>query len=191
MGRITVTEFVSIDGVMEAPGGEAGYAHTNWVGRFPGESHFEFKLQEILEADALLLGRLTYESFAGAWPDGEGEFAEKMNAMPKFVVSRTLRDPGWNNTTVLEGEAVEAITLLKQSFEGEIQVPGSRSLVRLLRLHDLVDSYNLMVFPYVLGSGFRVFDDWSEARELKLLEARAFDRGVVLLRYAASADLRT
>ena len=120
MGRVVVTEFVSLDGVMEAPGGEPGYAHSGWVARFPDVGQFGFKLEEVLAAEAQLLGRITYESFAGAWPgrDDEAGFAAKMNAMPKYVVRSTLRDLAWNNSSVLEGDLTEAVKDLKRRIAG-------------------------------------------------------------------------
>lgn len=182
MGRIVVSEFVSVDGVMEAPGGEPGYRHTGWVARFPDLGQFAYKLEETLAAEALLLGRTTYRSFAGAWPDQEGDFADKMNAMPKYVVSSTLRDPAWDNTTILEGPVAESVARLKAEVQGVLLVAGSHTLVQALRAHDLVDEYRLMVLPIVLGSGMRVFEDSEDAAELELTAARSFG-SVALLTY--------
>lgn len=185
MGRIVVSEFVSIDGVMEAPGGEPGYRHTGWVARFPDLGQFAYKLEETLAAAALLLGRTTYESFAGAWPQQDGPFADKMNAMPKYLVSSTLANPAWHNTTVLRGEMGEvagSVARLKAEVRGDLLVAGSRTLVTALRRHDLVDEYRLMVFPIVLGSGMRLFDDIEVATELDLVAARSFG-SVALLTY--------
>ena len=152
--RIVVTEFVSLDGVMEAPGGE-DFKYPGWSFEFDrGDDGNQFKLDETRQADALLIGRRTYESFAGAWPNREGEFADKFNSMPKFVVSTTLKDPEWNNTTVLDsGDATEQVRKLKEEFDGELQVPGSHRLVQELIEGDLVDQLNLMVFPVILGTG--------------------------------------
>lgn len=186
MGRIVVTEFVSIDGVMEAPGGEPGYAHTGWVALFPTEGgHFSYKLEEILAADALLLGRVTYESFAGAWPerDDEAGFAAKMNAMPKFVVSSTLGELEWNNSTLLRGDLSEAVNGLKERFAGDILVAGSRTLVHELMERGLVDEYRLMVFPVVLGSGRRIFPETEAKTVVGLSDVRTFESGVVLQTY--------
>src|ERR687890_2763140 len=168
--RIVVTEFVSLDGVMEAPGGEPGFKYPNWTFEFErGEDGNDFKLEETRQADGLLIGRTTYESFAGAWPQREGEFAEKFNAMPKFVVSTTLKDPDWNNATVLDsGDATEQVRKLKEEFDGELQVPGSHRLVQELLESDLVDQVNLMVFPVILGTGKRVVEETSERRPLRL-----------------------
>ncbi len=185
MGKIIVTQFVSVDGVSEAPGGEPDYPHTGWVARFPEPEPFDFLLNALLPQEALLIGRVTYESFAGAWPGYEGPMADKMNAMPKFVASRTLKNPEWNNTTVLEGDLATAVAQLKRQIPGEIAVQGSRSIVNQLRRHGLVDEYRLMVFPVVLGSGRRLFDETPEALELKLRDAVTYHNGVVLLVYEA------
>ena len=183
MGRVVVTEFVSLDGVMEAPGGEAGYKHTGWVGRFPDVGQFQYKLEEVLAHEAHLLGRTTYESFAGAWPYREGEFADTINAMPKYVASTTLQNPDWNNTTVLHGDAMAAVAQLKQDLKGDMLVAGSRTLVNSLKQHDLVDEYHLMVFPIILGSGMRLFEDSEDATTLTLIDTRSYENGIVLLTY--------
>ncbi len=187
MRRLIVTEFVSADGVMEAPGGEAGFRHTGWVGDHGGEpgDHFGFKLQEVFEAESLLLGRVTYESFAGAWPEREGEFADRMNAMRKDVVSPTLTELEWESSHLLEGDDVPAaVARLKEGEGGPILVAGSRTLVQSLHPHDLVDEWRLMTFPVVLGSGRRLFpDDAAEKLPLRLADATVFESGVVLLTY--------
>lgn len=188
MRRLIVTEFVSVDGVMEAPGGEAGFRHTGWVAEHGGDgsaAHFGFKLDEVLEAESLLLGRVTYESFAGAWPEREGEFADAMNSMRKDVVSATLTELEWENSHLLEGDDVPAaVARLKEGGGGPILVAGSRTLVESLYGHDLVDEYRLMTFPVVLGSGRRVFpDDAAEKTPLRLVDAKAFPSGVALLTY--------
>ena len=188
MGRIVVTEFASLDGVMQAPGGE-DFKYPGWSFEFDrGEDGNQFKLDETLAADALLLGRVTYESFAGAWPSREGEFADKFNSMPKYVISSTLKDPEWNNTTVLDGDPVEEVSRLKQTVDGEIQVPGSHRLVQTLVEHDLVDELHLMVFPVVLGTGKRVFEETSDKKTLRLAEARTVGEGVLILIYTAATD---
>src|ERR671915_1062799 len=188
MARIVVTEFSSLDGVMEAPGGE-DFKYPGWSFEFDrGEDGNKFKLDETLEADALLLGRRTYESFAGAWPNREGEFADKFNSMPKYVVSTTLKDPEWNNTTVLEsGDATSEVRKLKEEFDGELQVPGSHQLVQELIESDLVDQINLMVFPVILGTGKKAFDEKSERRNLRLKESKVVGDGVVVLIYERAA----
>lgn len=172
MGKLVVTEFVSLDGVMQAPGGE-DFKYPGWTFDFDrGEDGNQFKLEETLETDALLIGRVTYESFAGAWPSREGEFADKFNSMPKYVVSSTLEDPKWNNTTVLKGDAVAAASNLKRDIDGIVQVPGSLRLVQALIEADLVDELHLMVFPVILGTGRRLFGETSEKSVWRLTEAK-------------------
>src|SRR3954447_18083148 len=187
--RIVVTEFVSLDGVMEAPGGEPDFKHPGWTFRFDrGEEGNRFKLDETQSADALLIGRRTYESFAGAWPQRDGEFAEKFNSMPKFVVSTTLKDPDWNNTTVLDsGDATAQVRTLKEEFDGELQVPGSHRLVQELIESDLVDQINLMVFPVILGTGKKVFTETSERRPLRLTESKVVGEGIAVMIYERAA----
>ena len=187
MARIVVTEFSSLDGVMEAPGGE-DFKYPGWSFEFDrGDDGNRFKLDEALEADALLLGRRTYESFAGAWPEREGDFADKFNSMPKYVVSTTLGNAEWNNTTVLDsGDATAQVAELKQKLDGTIQVPGSNRLVHELIESDLVDQVNLMVFPVVLGTGKRVFGETSDKKPMRLKEARTVGDGVVVMVYEAA-----
>jgi dihydrofolate reductase len=182
--RIVVTEFVSLDGVMEAPGGE-DFKYPGWSFEFDrGEDGNQFKLDETMRADALLLGRRTYESFAGAWPERTGEFADKFNSMPKYVVSTTLTDPAWHHTIVLgSGDATAQVTSLKEQFDGELQVPGSHRLVQELIESDLVDQVNLMVFPVILGTGKRVFEEKPEWRKLRLKESTVVGDGVVVSTY--------
>jgi dihydrofolate reductase len=182
--RITVTEFVSLDGVMEAPGGE-DFKYPGWSFEFDrGDDGNQFKLDETMAADALLIGKRTYESFAGAWPNREGEFADKFNTMPKFVVSTTLGEPDWNNTTVLDsGDATAQVRKLKEDFDGEIQVPGSHRLVQELIGADLVDQVNLMVFPVILGTGKKAFEETPDRRSLKLKESKVVGEGVLVLVY--------
>ena len=184
MGKLVVTEFVSLDGVMQAPGGEE-FKYPGWSFEFDrGEDGNDFKLQETLETDALLIGRVTYESFAGAWPSREGPFADKFNTMPKYVVSSTLDDPEWNNTTVLKGDAAEETAKLKQEIDGIIQVPGSNRLVQTLLENDLVDELHLMLFPVVLGTGRRVFGEYSDRTDWRLTEVKPVGPdGVVVLIY--------
>jgi dihydrofolate reductase len=189
MGRIVVSEFVSVDGVMEDPGGSEGTRNAGWTFRFDrGTDGDGFKLDEVLDAAALLLGRITYQGFASAWPTIEDPvgFAAKMNAMPKYVVSNTLADADadWNNSTVLRGDAVAEITALKKRFDGDLLVNGSASLVQLLAEHGLVDEYRLMVFPILLGSGKRLFGDLDEAPFLHLDSVQTIgDDGIVVLTY--------
>jgi dihydrofolate reductase len=183
--RIVVTEFVSLDGVMEAPGGEPDFKYPGWTFEFErGDDGNQFKLDETRSADALLLGRRTYDSFAGAWPKREGEFAEKLNAMPKYVVSTTLEEAEWNNTTVLDsGDATAQVRKLKEELDGELQVPGSHRLVQELIEADLVDQINLMVFPVILGTGKRAFEETPDRRNLKLTESKVVGDGVLVLVY--------
>ena len=187
--RIVVTEFVSLDGVMEAPGGEPDFKYPGWTFEFDrGDDGNQFKLDETHQADALLIGRRTYESFAGAWPQREGEFADKFNSMPKFVVSTTLKDPEWNNTTVLDsGDATADVRKLKEEFDGELQVPGSHRLVQELIESDLVDQINLMVFPVILGTGKKAFEETPDRRKLQLKESKIVGDGVLVLVYERAA----
>jgi dihydrofolate reductase len=185
MARIVVTEFSSVDGVMEAPGGE-DFKYKGWSFQFDrGEDGNKFKLDETLEADALLLGRRTYEGFAAAWPSRSDEagFADKFNSMPKYVVSSSLKDPEWNNSRVLEGDVVEEVTKLRQEIDGIIQVPGSNQLVHALIENDLVDELHLMIFPVVLGTGKRVFGETSDMKRLRLTDSKTVGDGVVVLVY--------
>jgi dihydrofolate reductase len=184
MGRIVVTEFVSLDGVVEDPGGAEGYRYGGWSFEFNrGEDGDKFKLDEALEADALLLGRVTYEGFAAAWPSRDGEFADKFNNMPKYVVSSTLEDPEWNNSTVLEGDVAEEVGKLKDGQNGDVVVHGSPQLVQTLLEHDLVDELRLMVFPVVLGAGKRLFGDTGDKKTMKLTDCKAVGDGVAILIY--------
>jgi dihydrofolate reductase len=188
VGRIVVTEFVSVDGVMEDPGGAEDFKYGGWSFAFDrGEEGNKFKLDEALEADALLLGRVTYEGFAAAWPTREGEFADKFNSMPKYVVSSTLRDPDWTNTTVLGGDVAEEVAKLKQERDGDLVVHGSAQLVEALLEHDLVDELRLMVFPVVLGSGKRFFGETSEKKTMRLVDSKVVGEGVSILVYQPAA----
>jgi dihydrofolate reductase len=184
MGEIVVTEFVSLDGVIEAPGGGEDYEHQGWTFEVDrGAEGDKFKLDEAFAAEALLLGRTTYEGFAAAWPSMEGEFADKFNGMPKYVISSTLTEPTWNNTTVLSGELVEEVTKLKQALAGEIVVHGSAQLAQGLLEHDLVDELRLMVFPVVLGSGKRLFGVASNKKPLRLTSSQTVGDGIAILTY--------
>lgn len=180
MGKIVVTEFVSLDGVVEAPGGE-DFVHKDWTFAFDrGDDGERFKIEEALGADALLIGRRTYESFAGAWPHVDDELGDKYNSMPKYVVSSTLTDPAWNNTTVLAGDVIAEVTTLKERFDGEIQVPGSIQLVQDLVEHDLVDELHLMMFPVVLGAGRRLIERTSDMSRWRLLDALTVGEGIMV-----------
>ena len=203
MRKIIVSEFVTLDGVMEAPGGEPGHPHTGWVRDFMSPEQLRYKLDEVLEAESLLIGRVTYESFAAAWPqrsdgpraddldiarvkDQRSEmtrFADKMNGMPKHVVSTTLRNPAWNNSRVINGDVPGQIARLKRQDGGPMLVGGSRTLVHTLMQHDLVDEYRLMIFPVVLGGGRRLFPETERKTVLRLADTRAFGSGVVVHTY--------
>jgi dihydrofolate reductase len=184
VGRIVVTEFVSLDGVMEDPGGAETFEYGGWSFEFNrGDEGDRFKLDETMSSQALLLGRVTYEGFAEAWPSREGEFADKFNAMPKYVVSSTLEEPGWNNSTVLKGDVAEAVAKLRQEHDGDIVVHGSARLVQALLERDLVDELRLMVFPVVLGSGKRLFGETSDKKRLRLVDSKVVGDGVAILTY--------
>jgi dihydrofolate reductase len=187
MGRIVVTEFVSLDGVMEDPGGAEGFEHGGWTFEIDrGEEGDRFKMDEALDSEALLLGRRTYEGFAAAWPSREGEFADKFNRMPKYVVSATLEDPEWSNSTVLSGDLAEDVARLRESTEGNIVVHGSAQLVQALVEHDLVDELRLMVFPVVLGKGKRLFGETSRKKRLRLTGSKTVGDGIAVLVYERS-----
>jgi dihydrofolate reductase len=181
MGKLVVTEFVTLDGVMEDPGGQRG-GRGGWAFKFDqGPDGQKFKFDELMASDAQLLGRVTYEGFAQAWPTMEaGEFGEKMNGMPKFVISTTLESPEWNNTTVLAGDLAEEVGRLKEQFAGDILVAGSAQLVQSLLAHDLVDELHLMVFPILLGAGKRLFADGVESTSLTLVETKQSGSVVIL-----------
>ena len=177
MRTLIVSAFVTLDGVMEAPGGEPTHPHTGWAGDYMGEEGERIKFGEVVEADLLLIGRVTYESFAGAWPTYEGEFADRMNTMPKVVVSSTLTGPEWNNTTVLTGDVIAGVTELKAGGGGPILVNGSQTLVHALLDHDLVDELRLMVCPVSIGGGLRIFPDSRRKTVWTLTERHDFANG--------------
>jgi dihydrofolate reductase len=190
MGRIVVTEFVSLDGVMEDPGGAEEFEHGGWTFRFDrGAEGDQFKLQELERAEAQLLGRATYEAFAAAWPSREDDvgFAAHMNAMPKFVVSTTLRDEDatWNNSTVIRGDVVREIAALKEGLREDLLVAGSATLVQTLLEHGLVDELRLMVFPIVLGKGKRLFGEVSQPPTFALKDVKTVGEGIVILTYTS------
>ncbi len=189
MGRIVVTEFVSLDGVMEDPGGAEDFRHGGWTFEISrGDEGDRFKLDEALSADALLLGRVTYEGFAEAWPSREGEFADKFNAMPKYVVSSTLEDPEWSNSTVLRGDLADEVAKLKREHDGDIVVHGSARLVQSLVEQDLVDELRLMVFPVVLGTGKRLFAETSDKKPVRLVDSKVVGDGVAILTYVPESS---
>ena len=182
MGKIVVSQFVTLDGVMEDPGGSEGCDRGGWAFQYErGPEGDQFKLDEVMAADALLLGRTTYEGFAAAWPEREGEFADKFNGMRKYVVSSTLGDPDWQNSTVISGDVAGAIAKLKDEHDGDILVNGSASLVRTLIENELVDEIRLMVFPVVLGEGKRLFTGTDAAKSLTLTDSKPAGETLILI----------
>ena len=184
MGQIVVSDNVSLDGVIQDPAGDEGFERGGWVGLIkdrPGIG--KLALDEALGADALLLGRRSYEWMAGRWPSRSGELADRLNAMPKCVVSSTLKDPDWNNSTLLKGDVVIAVSELKQATAGEIVVVASFRLVRTLMEHDLVDELRLKVYPVVIGAGERLFGETRGTKPLRLLDSRTIDGDIAYLTY--------
>jgi dihydrofolate reductase len=185
--KLVVSEFISVDGVIEAPGGGEDFEHGGWTFEFEqGPDGEQFKFGEVMQADALLLGRVTYEGFAQAWPSmtDAGEFGDKMNAMPKYVVSTTLDKAEWNNSTLVRGDVAEEVARLKRQPGGDLLVNGSARLVRSLMEHDLVDEFRLMVFPIVVGSGKLLFGDGSPKTTMRLVEQKPVGPdGVLVLTY--------
>jgi dihydrofolate reductase len=189
MGKIVVTEFVSLDGVVEDPGGVEGFEYGGWVFEFSqGDDGVQFKLGEALASEAMLLGRTTYETFAASWPSRDGEWADKLNSMPKYVVSSTLTKPAWTNTTVVSGNLGDVVAKVNAAHDGEIVVHGSTQLARALLEHDLVDELRLMVFPVVLGRGTRLFGETSSKKPLRLIDARLVGDGVTILIYVPTRE---
>jgi dihydrofolate reductase len=190
MGKIVVTEFISLDGVIEAPGGGEDYKHAGWTFEIDrGEEGDKFKFDEVMEAEAQLLGRVTYEGFAAAWPNYEDEvgFADKMNTMPKYVVSSTLQSADWNNSTIINGDLAEEMQKLKDAVDGVILVAGSAQLVQGLIESGLVDELRLMVFPVVLGSGKRLFGETADKKPLRLADSKVVGDGIAILTYERAA----
>ena len=184
MGKIVISENVSLDGVIEDPAGDEGFRHGGWVGRITDREELaRVTLDEALNTEAMLLGRRSYEWLAARWPSRSGELADRLNSLPKYVVSSTLEDPEWNNSTVLKGDVVNEVSKLKQEFDGDIVVAGSFQLLRTLLEHDLVDELRLKVFPVVLGAGERLFGETSDKKPLQLADSRTLDDGVALLTY--------
>ncbi|MFI5028492.1 MAG: dihydrofolate reductase family protein [Solirubrobacterales bacterium] len=185
MRRIVVTEFVSLDGVMEDPGGSEDTPHGGWSFKFQDPEGMKYKLEEVMEHDAMLLGRVTFEGFAEAWPDRSDEagFADKMNSMKKYVVSSTLESPEWENSEVLGANLEAEVARIKEEPGQDILVAGSASLVHALTAAELVDEYRLMLFPIVLGDGKRVFGDSTDATVLELADSKVLDSGTVILTY--------
>ena len=183
MSRIVVSQFVSVDGVIEDPVGMEELGRGDWTRASSGPEGGQYKVDEIMAAAAMLFGRRTYESYAAAWPGRDGEYADKLNGMPKYVVSSTLSDPEWRNTTVLQGDAASAVGELKEQVDGDLLVQGSAQLTYALMEHDLVDEWRLMIFPIVVGAGKRFFGDPGQAVDLRLVESRAVGEGVAILTY--------
>ena len=186
MGKVVVTEFISLDGVIEDPGGSEGTRHGGWTFAFDaGPEVPEFKLAELEASDAQLLGRITYDGFAKAWPtmEGTGEFGVKMNSMPKYVVSSTLKNPTWENTTVIGGDLATEVGALRARYYGDVLVAGSATLVRALLEHDLVDELHLMTFPVVLGAGKKLFGDAPDKKRFTVVDTKRLGDGVVLTQY--------
>ncbi len=186
MGKIVISENVTLDGVVQDPTGEEGFRHGGWfaqVGSNDREGFYRAALDEVLRAEALLVGRRSYEFLAARWPSRAGELADRMNSIPKYVVSSTLEDPGWNNSTVVKGDAVNEVSKLKERLNGEIVVPASRQLVRTLIEKDLVDELRLMVYPFVLGAGERLFGETSDKVPLRLVGNRTVGDGLPYVTY--------
>jgi dihydrofolate reductase len=184
MGKIIMSENVSLDGVVEDPAGDEGFTRGGWVGLLAGrEEVAKIALDEALGAEALLLGRRSYEWLAGRWPSRSGELADRLNSLPKYVVSSTLEDPDWNNSTVLRGDALDEASSLKQALNGDIVVPGSFQLLRTLIEHDLVDELRLKIYPVVLGAGERLFGETSDKKPMRLVDSQTLGDGVAFLTY--------
>jgi dihydrofolate reductase len=187
MRKVVVSEYMSLDGVIEDPGGAEKFKHGGWTIPYWSDEIAKFKFDELFASDALLLGRVTYEGFAAAWPSmtDEAGYADRMNSFPKYVVSTTLDKAGWNNSRLIKQNIAQEIAKLKQESGQDILVFGSGMLAQTLLQHNLVDQYNLLVYPVVLGSGKRLFGDATNAG-LKLVDAKAFGSGVALLIYQAA-----
>jgi dihydrofolate reductase len=186
MGEIVISENVSLDGVVQDPTGEEGFRHGGWfnqLGNEDREGWAKALFDEALGAEALLLGRRSYEYFAARWPSRSGEWADRLNGMPKYVVSSSLQDPKWNNATVLKGDVVEDVSKLKQELDGEIVVYASRQLVSTLIERDLVDELRLVVFPVVLGAGERLFGETSDKKPMRLVDTKTLGEGLAFLTY--------
>jgi dihydrofolate reductase len=185
MRKLIVTEYLTLDGVMEDPGGGERFKGQSWSFPFWSDEAGRYKFDELFAADALLLGRKTYEGFARAWPSVKDDvgFADRMNGMPKYVVSTTLEQPQWNNTTVIRNNVIEAVSQLKQQPEQAILVAGSGALVQTLMHHQLIDEYRLMIHPVMVGAGKRFFRETIDRSALKLVESKVFKSGIVVLHY--------
>lgn len=189
MRRIVATEYLTLDGVMEDPGGGEKSAHGGWSFQFWSDEAARFKFEELFASDALLLGRVTYEGFAAAWPSVKDEagFADRMNGIPKYVISTTLREASWNNSHIISANVAEEVAKLKQEPGQDILVAGSAQLVQTLMRHNLIDEYRLMIHPIVVGGGKRLFPEGQDRSTLKLMGARTFSSGIVVLSYAPAS----
>jgi dihydrofolate reductase len=191
VGTIVVSDNLSLDGVMQDPAGDEGFERGGWVGLIANRPELgQLALDEALRAEAMLMGRRTYEWFAARWPSRTGELADRLNALPKFVVSSTLADPGWNNATVLTGDLLAEVPKLKQAFDGDIVVPASFRIVRTLLQHDLVDQLRLKVFPIVLGAGDRLFGETNATKAMRLVDVRTLDGDTTYLIYERVQDAK-
>ena len=189
MGKIVVSDNVSLDGVVQDPAGDEGFRHGGWVGLIKDRPELgKIALDEAMGAEALLLGRRSYEWLAARWPSRSGELADRFNGMPKYVVSSTLEDPQWSNSTVLKGDAVSEVSKLKDELDGDIVVPASFQLVHALMEHDLVDELRLKVFPVVLGEGQRLFGETSDKRPMRLVATQTVEGDVAYLTYERVRD---
>jgi dihydrofolate reductase len=202
MGKIVISEFVSLDGVIEDPAGDEGFRHGGWIGEIKSREQAgsaasrgagglevdKVKLEEALGAEALLYGRRSYEYFAARWPSRGGELADRLNSLPKYVMSSTLSDPVWDHSTVLKGDAVDEVSKLKRELAGEIVVYGSIQLARALIERDLVDELRLMIYPVVLGAGERLFGETSDKKPMRLVDTRTVGDAVALLTYQPVRD---
>jgi dihydrofolate reductase len=184
MGKIIISDNVSLDGVIQDPAGDEGFSRGGWVGLIKDHPELgKLALDEALGAEALLLGRRSHEWLAARWPSRSGELADRLNSMPKYVVSSTLEEPDWNNSTVLKGDVVNEVAKLKHELEGEIVVPASFQLVHTLIEHGLVDELRLKIFPVVLGAGERLFDETSDKKPMRLVDTQTLGDGVAFLTY--------
>ena len=189
MGKIVMSDNASLDGVIEDPAGDEGFERGGWVGRIAALPELaKVTLDEALGTEALLLGRRSYEWFAARWPSRSGELADRLNSLPKYVVSSTLEDPEWNNSTVLQGDVVDQVARLKRELNGEINVPASFQLARTLIEHDLIDELRLKIFPVVLGAGARLFGETGDKKRLRLVDAQTIGEGVAFLTYELVRD---
>src|ERR671916_215090 len=189
MGTLVVSDNVSLDGVIQDPAGDEGFRLGGWVGQIKDRQGVnKLTLDEALGTEALLLGRRSYEWFAARWPSRSGELADRLNSLPKYVVSSTLEDPDWNNSTVMKGDVVDEVSKLKQELNGEIVVLGSPQLARTLIEHDLVDELRLMIYPVVLGAGARLFGDTSDKKPMRLVDTQTVGDGIAILTYEPIRD---